>query len=132
MKLEASIKASLEAVSKFTTSLESDLQWLSLETRTGIVLAVQELLVNIVEHAYAGSDGKIDFKLEQNETLITVIVTDHVQTTFAMPDSIKDPDPFVLSERGLGLFIITQIFDEVNYMPVSDGNQWKLTKTIEA
>lgn len=132
MKLEASINASLEAVSKFTSNLESDLQWLSLETRTGIVLAIQELLVNIVEHAYAGVAGNIDFKLEQNKTLMTVIVTDHIQTTFTMPDAINTPDPFALSERGLGLFIITQIFDEVNHMPISDGNQWKLAKRIEA
>ena len=74
MQENLTIPATLEAVSKFTQSLETQLENLSAETRTLIVLALQELLVNVVEHAYAGMTGTIEiiFNLSVSELQVTI------------------------------------------------------------
>ncbi|QPC84950.1 ATP-binding protein [Phototrophicus methaneseepsis] len=126
------LPASLEAVSKFTQGLEKDLQILPIEVRTTFVLAVQELLVNIVQHAYDGMPGRIEFLMKQSASEIVLTVKDYANNAFNVPDTIEAPDPLSLPENGMGMFIIYQSFDEVIYQHVEDGNYWQLTKSLGA
>lgn len=130
MQENLTIPATLEAVSKFTQSLETQLENLSAETRTLIVLALQELLVNVVEHAYAGMTGTIEIIFNLSVSELQVTITDQAQKAFDMPDDIALPDPLDLPEGGMGLFIIHQSFDRVDYKRLSDGNQWQLSKKL--
>lgn len=130
MTEKTTIQATLEAVSQFTQSLETKLADLTMEMRTSIVLAMQELLVNIVKHAYDGASGQIDIELEQSPHRIHITVLDHGMNTFETPDKITAPDPLDLPEHGMGLFIIHQSFDNVQYKRLSSDNQWQLTKEL--
>ena len=130
MDTHTTINATLEAVSKFTGRLETQLEALPVETRTGVVLGIQELLVNIVRHAYAGAEGHIDFDFQYDRTTIHITVTDSARNAFTMPDEIAAPDPLSLPEHGMGLFIIRQSFDDVRYERLANGNRWQLVKSI--
>lgn len=132
MNVKRRLPATMEDVSRFSADLESHLSELTVEARTRVVLAMQELLVNIVRHAYAGAEGHIDVLVTQRDTTMEVIVTDHAATTFTMPREVAAPDPFSLPESGLGLFIIQQAFDTVHHEALAAGNRWTLTKTLGA
>jgi len=132
MKLRESFSASLDSVSSFTGCLEQRLASLSINDRTTIVLAVQELLVNIVRHAYAGREGQIEFELNHMAHEIVIRVRDFADTEFTPPDNLPEPDPLSLPESGMGLYIIQQSFDEVRYEHFADGNEWQLRKTLGA
>ncbi len=128
--MQTTLDATLETVSSFTQSLETLLAALSIEVRTSVVLAVQELLVNIVKHAYSGKPGKIEFELEQSDSKLEITVTDNADNAFQMPETITAPDMFDLPEHGMGLFIIHQAFDKVEYQRSDDRNRWQLMKRL--
>ena len=58
------LPATLQAVSNFTQELEQWFLPLPIELRVRVVLAVQELCVNIVQHAYHGQPGEIRVMLD--------------------------------------------------------------------
>jgi serine/threonine-protein kinase RsbW len=128
--MKTNLDATLSTVSRFTESLETDLAALSIEVRTGIVLAVQELLVNIVRHAYEGKSGQIEFELDQSDSQILIQVKDDAEKAFEMPETITAPDLLDLPEHGMGLFIIHQAFDTVDYKRTEGRNHWRLMKLL--
>ncbi len=125
------IPATLQAVSSFTAELDALFAQLPMEVRVKIVLAVQELCVNIVEHAYDGVDGDITMQIKWDASRLELEVTDRAPREFQPPAEITAPDPFSLPEGGMGLFILHQSFDEVTYSRDQDRNIWKLQKTLQ-
>lgn len=130
MQEQITFHASLEAVSAFTQMLEERFQDLAVAPRTNIVLAMQELCVNIVKHAYAGADGAIVVDIHRASGVLQITVTDDAQKAFEMPDEITAPDAAMLPENGMGLFIIHQAFDSVRYSRRSSQNVWELRKQL--
>lgn len=126
--MKEKIPATLESVSNFNQTLETYLREMPIEDRTALVLAVQELLVNIVRHAYGDVTGFIHFNMEQSNNSVIIMVRDNAQQAFVMPKTIDPPDPLDLPEGGMGLFIIHQVFDLVEYERLPDGNRWHLRK----
>ncbi|GAB4508368.1 MAG: hypothetical protein OHK0046_00550 [Anaerolineae bacterium] len=131
MEERVTLAATLEHTSKYTQSLETRLQPLPIEVRTGVVLAVQELLVNIVKHAYAGEEGMIDFTLTVSDSVLTVAVVDQGKNAYQLPEEVAEPDMLALPEGGLGLFIMHQTFDDITYTRVAESNHWHLKKRLE-
>lgn len=130
MHAHYSLDATLEAVSGFTQGMENTLRNLSLEVRTQIVLALQELLVNIVRHAYAGEPGKIEVDLNHEPDSIVLSIQDFGPNRLTMPEVIQPIDPATLPEHGMGLFIIHQSFDTVTYERRERANHWQLAKAF--
>ena len=129
---KASIPATLKAVSHFTAELETLLASLPLEPRTVVVLAIQELCVNIVEHAYAGKAGTIELEIDLQPSSLSITCTDYAPNAFVPPAEILPPDPLSLPEGGIGLYVIYQVFDHVSYQRLRKGNAWHLQKLIDA
>lgn len=130
MRINETITATLEAVSHFGTKLESHLQSLTVDTRTTILLAVQELLVNIVRHAYNGQDGLIHFDMFMSASEISITVVDGALNALDLNEPIAELDPLDLPESGMGLFIIYQSFDTIEYAHLQPGNRWHLVKRL--
>lgn len=130
MNIQLTLDATLESVSSFSQQLEARLERLPLEARTTIVLAIQELLVNVVKHAYAGQPGQIEFALDQADSRLQVVVTDHADNAFQIPERVSAPNPLDLPEHGMGLFIIYQSFDKVQYERGDGQNRWQLVKML--
>lgn len=97
-----------------------------------IHLAVHELCVNIIKHAYAGEAGKfmLTLSLLDDPWRVEVSTCDHGRRQF---DSAgwTPPDLDDLPVHGLGIFLIQNLMDEVSYAPAADCNRWHLTKRLE-
>lgn len=83
-----------------------------------VQLAVDEAATNIIEHAYEGEGvGDIELTCELMSNGIKVVLHDHGQPFD--PGSLPTPALNVpldqLKPRGLGVFLIHQMMDEVNY-----------------
>jgi len=101
-----------------------------------VVLAVDEALSNVIEHAYKCSspDNTIELKFVGTDKYLSAVITD--QGNSFNPSSIPDVnmEDHVRNRRkgGLGIFMIRQIMDEIEYK-FKDGeyNVLRLVKYYE-
>jgi serine/threonine-protein kinase RsbW len=98
-----------------------------------IVLAVDEAVTNIIEHAYEfQKSGYINIKMIVDHQKIQVVFLNTGKQF--NPESIKSPDilQFVKNKKrkGFGLYLMKQVMDEIKYS-INDGeNQLSLIKYI--
>jgi serine/threonine-protein kinase RsbW len=91
-------------------------------------LAIHECCANIVDHAYAGADGRVYATLSLVDQPRRLIVELHDNGRPFEPERVPQP---VLGEpqvRGYGLFLMQQLLDEVDYQPQPGDNRWRLVK----
>ena len=97
-------------------------------------LAVDEACTNIIEHGYKGMDpGSIilSFRIEPDRILVQITDFGHVFEPVAGP---KPDVEAALEDRelgGLGLFLIYQTMDNIDYQSSEDGNMLTFTKLIK-
>lgn len=89
----------------------------SAERAADIELAIEELLVNVVTHAYKGAAGEIEISCSQDDHDFII----ELQDKGAAFDPLTCPDPDLtkgLAERqigGLGIYLVKKLTDEVQY-----------------
>jgi len=104
------------------------------ETVFELKLAVDEACTNIIEHGYKGMDpGSIilSFRIEPDRILVSITDFGHV---FEPADAPKPDVTAPLENRqigGLGLFLIYQTMDKIDYQSAEDGNVLTFTKYID-
>lgn len=104
------------------------------DTVLDLKLAVDEACTNIIEHGYKGMDpGSIilSFRIESDRILVQITDFGHV---FEPADAPKPDVEAALEDRplgGLGLFLIYQTMDNIDYQSSDDGNTLTFTKYIE-
>ncbi|MEX0695488.1 MAG: SpoIIE family protein phosphatase [Rhodospirillales bacterium] len=104
------------------------------ETDTAdIVLAVDEACQNVIRHAY-GSEGEGDIAIEIRHRPDAMILT---LRDFADPvdiSKIKPRDLDDLRPGGLGTHLISEVMDEVDFLPppIDGGNLLRLVKKIRS
>jgi anti-sigma regulatory factor (Ser/Thr protein kinase) len=91
------------------------------------LLAVHELCMNIVQHAYAGASGMIRIEAQASGHVFRFDITDQAPNGYEA-ETITVPDPLDLPESGWGMFILEQVMDEMIYTRTPDGNHWQLVK----
>ncbi len=103
------------------------------DTVLDLKLAVDEACTNIIEHGYKGMDpGSIilSFRIESDRVLVQITDFGHV---FEPADAPKPDVEAALEDRplgGLGLFLIYQTMDNIDYQSSDDGNTLTFTKYI--
>lgn len=104
------------------------------DTVLELKLAVDEACTNVIEHGYKGMDpGSIilSFRIEPGRILVQITDFGHVF------EPVEAPRPDVeaaLADRelgGLGLFLIYQTMDNIDYESSMDGNTLTFTKFIK-
>lgn len=104
------------------------------DTVLDLKLAVDEACTNIIEHGYKGMDpGSIilSFRIESDRILVQITDFGHV---FEPADAPKPDVEAALEDRplgGLGLFLIYQTMDNIDYQSSDDGNTLTFTKYIK-
>lgn len=98
-----------------------------------INLVIEEAVTNIIFYAFTdGAKHEINITLSVNNNRLTIKVTDN-GIPFD-PLSHQKPDITLPAEErtvgGLGIFLISQIMDEINYTRKKDQNILILTKNI--
>ena len=128
--------AELESLQKFrdfitTCCAQHDIH---ADTVLELKLAVDEACTNIIEHGYKGMDpGSIilSFRIEPGRILVQITDFGHVFE----PEAAPKPDvEAALEDRelgGLGLYLIYQMMDNIDYQSSEEGNTLTFTKFIE-
>ena len=104
------------------------------DTVLDLKLAVDEACTNIIEHGYKGMDpGSIilSFRIEPDRILVQITDFGHV---FEPADAPKPDIEAALEDRplgGLGLYLIYQTMDNIDYQSSGDGNTLTFTKYIK-
>ncbi len=94
-------------------------------TTAAVVLSVDEALANIIQHAYQGArEGRIDLELqvagEADRTTLKILLRDYGQALG--PGRIDTPPSSEeLSPGGLGVMIMKQCMDGIEYRPAAGG-----------
>ncbi len=103
---------------------------LSKEDSGSIILAVDEACSNIIRHSYENDyKRKIDLTVKLTTDSITISIFDD-GIKFDI-NSIKPRDTSLLKPGGLGIYIIRQIMDTVEYSRTSKGlNKIKMIKKL--
>jgi anti-sigma regulatory factor (Ser/Thr protein kinase) len=91
-----------------------------------LVLAVDEAVTNVIEHAYGGERGRtVELMAEYSADHFTIIVT-HTGPSF---DPSAHPEPVMeeyMADRrvgGLGLYLMRQLMDRIEYGVSGEGHQ---------
>lgn len=97
-------------------------------------LAVDEACTNVIEHGYKGMDpGSIIlcFRIESERILVQITDFGHVFE----PEEAPQPDvKAALEDRalgGLGLYLIYQLMDNIDYQASLEGNTLTFTKLLK-
>jgi serine/threonine-protein kinase RsbW len=95
-------------------------------------LAVHELCVNIIKHAYDGVTGKfmLTLSLLDMPWRIEASTCDHGRRRFDA-ERWAPPKLDELPVHGLGIFLIRSLMDEVSYAPDADCTRWRMVKHLE-
>lgn len=97
-----------------------------------VELAVDEACTNIIEHAYEGEDrGEINCCLEITPNRLCIELRD--QGRPFDPNAVPQPDLNLplkkLKSRGVGLYLMRKLMDEVSYTTSpEEGNVMRLVK----
>jgi anti-sigma regulatory factor (Ser/Thr protein kinase) len=98
--------------------------------RTLMVLGVDEACTNIIRHAYHLRDDKlISLSLEGKEDCVCLRLRDYGKQT--APAAMQSRPADLIRPGGLGLHLIRNAFDEVDYVLRSRGTELVLTKNLD-
>jgi sigma-B regulation protein RsbU (phosphoserine phosphatase) len=97
-------------------------------------LAVEEAVVNVIDYAYpAGKVGNIDVKVTSNGHQLRFIITD--EGIAFNPTEASQVDTTLSAEErpvgGLGILLVRELMDSVNYERVDGKNILTLCKEME-
>lgn len=94
-------------------------------------LALHELLINLVDHAYGGDQTQsITVWLGIKSGTLKIQTFDTGKSANLDLDAISMPDPDGLAEGGYGLAIIQSLVDTLEYQRTGDRNIWTLRKKV--
>jgi serine/threonine-protein kinase RsbW len=126
------IPATFEALELVTDYMMQLAAHVDAETRSQLVLAVHELCMNIVQHAYAGDDGMIDIRGGWDRARLDIDIWDQGRHHYVTPDEIRPPNIHDYPESGWGIYIVHQVMDSVHYERADEQNHWHLVKYFTA
>jgi sigma-B regulation protein RsbU (phosphoserine phosphatase) len=99
---------------------------------TDLIIAVGEACQNIVRHAYKDADnGDAELEIRCDDGILEFLLQDSAPAVDK--DKIKPRWPEQLEPGGLGICLIHDIMDEVEYLPVppGKGNLLRMAKFID-
>lgn len=93
-----------------------------------IEIALHEICVNIVVHAYEGvSGGRLDLVLSRDGPELVVEIADRGKPF--EPAAVTPPDLEHGQVHGYGVFMAHALLDEISYTRTHDGvNHWRVVK----
>jgi len=102
--------------------------------RNAFDICLTEALNNVIKHAYKEEKGKsIQVKVIKDENLVEVNIIDEglPRTNLEIKKLDYDPNDLEsLPESGMGLFIIQQLMDELDYFSINGKNYFVLKKWL--
>lgn len=95
-------------------------------------LALQELLTNLVDHAYEGNlNGQITVRMASKNGQIFLQTEDTGLPARIKMEDVHMPNPEDLAEGGYGMAIIRSLMDDIRYESMQGKNIWTLIKNLK-
>ena len=127
------IKNDFHEVSRFSSFIKSVTEKIGIEKSLArqLRLAVEEAVVNVIEHAYpVDTEGDITIQVMYDSNTIRILITDY-GVAFD-PTAKEKPDTSLSVEDrqigGLGLLLIRELMDSINYERIDGKNVLTLVK----
>jgi anti-sigma regulatory factor (Ser/Thr protein kinase) len=100
---------------------------------SGVLLAVDEAVTNVIMYGYAGHGGPLEVEIWRRPGVLSIQLRD--EAPLFDPTAVPEPDlDLPVEERmpgGLGIYLIRQAMDEVEHASrPSGGNELTLTKRL--
>lgn len=117
--MEILFPATDESMSRVNAFVEGELDKAGcmVSARTKVMVALEELFVNVAHYAYEGKDGDVSVSIEFEDKDMILVLKDKGRPF----NPLEKPDPNVeasLDERsigGLGIFMVKKTMDEFDY-----------------
>ncbi len=93
-------------------------------------LAVHEICVNIIEHAYHGKQGLIQISFHVTHPPPKIVVQLCDQGDAADAANFVEPNLEEPQVKGYGLYLVKNLVDNVEYTRNGGANQWTLMKAL--
>ena len=130
------IKNDVNEMKKFSTFIKSVMEKLDIEKSLArqIRLAIEEAVVNVINYAYpAGQEGDIEVGIMSDGTTLKTTIID---SGAAFDPTAKEKADTSLSAEdrqigGLGILLVRELMDSVNYERINRQNILKLTKNLK-
>lgn len=84
-----------------------------------VIIGVNEACMNIIEHAYKKDPGDIIFEVRREPGQLVFQLTDFAETVDC--SCIKSRELDDIRPGGLGVHLIQEVMDRVEYIPGKDG-----------
>jgi sigma-B regulation protein RsbU (phosphoserine phosphatase) len=96
-------------------------------------LAIEEAVVNVMNYAYpAGTKGEVNIEAQANDVRLKFVITDNGMPFD--PTAKKEVDTTLSAEErsigGLGIHLVRQIMDSINYERIGGTNVLTLRKKL--
>ena len=121
-------------LNKFVKSVTSRLN-LDTSLSSQLMLAVEEAVVNVMNYAYPiGSKGEVNITAQGTEDSIKFIITDEGKA-FDPTQALEADTTLSAEERpigGLGILLVQQLMDSINYERINNKNVLTLKKNIKS
>ncbi len=96
-------------------------------------LAIEEAVVNVMNYAYPeGTTGNVNVEVQANDVRLKLVISDSGK--FFDPTSVTAADTTLSAEErsigGLGIFLVRQLMDSVNYERIGGFNVLTLRKKL--
>ena len=95
-------------------------------------LALEEVFMNVVMHGSRASQPRVEVRLAESDADITLVVED--EGPAFDPLSVPPPESAASLEQrpvgGLGVFLVRQMMDTVEYQRLTCRNQLRMTRRI--
>ncbi len=128
LRMDAQLE-NLSAIRDFVEEIATRLQALPVAI-PNVVLAVDEMVTNIIVHGYQGRPGSIEIEVTTDRDTLIIKLRD--QAPFFDPTVVPPPDLTVpFDERppgGLGIYLTRKVMDEVHHLTTTQGNELTLIK----
>ena len=133
---ELTIEAAVENIEIVTDFVTAELEKLDcpMKAETQIAIAIDELFGNIARYAYSPDIGKATVRFEVEEDPLAVIITFIDNGVPFNPLEQAEPDTHLSAQErqigGLGIHLIKETMDEVEYAHEEGRNVLKMQKKL--
>lgn len=135
MKKRLVLPNDIETIPQLNEFIDSVAEEVGLEMSLtmSLNLAIEEAVVNVMEYAYPdGQKGNVEIEVTADQQWMTFVITD---TGIAFdPTTKEDADTTLSAEErpigGLGIFLVRQLMDDINYKREGNKNVLTLRKKL--
>lgn len=100
------------------------------DTVEDLKVALAEACTNAIQHAYKDGKGSVEIAFEADEKQLTIAISDKGKGFDYHSLAAKTPDPE--QERGLGLYLIRALVDELDVRSSPQGSTVTMVKKLHA